>query len=240
MLRAPTTARTPFKTCARLRILHVADRFQQHERVTQACLGAANATERDTLINWATGSGRRRRTGQRCDGDDQPGRCAGPRSTATSCTRARSRSTWARTPRPRSWCSTAATTACCAPSTATARTERAADRQRCRRQRDVGVHGAGVLRAHQAAARQYDSDQFLRQHVHLAGTAAQALRHRRTAHLLQERKQPVVVRGDAPGRTDDLCFRCLDDPHQPVEPDPQVADRLPQHGQQHGLHDWLR
>ena len=50
-----------------------------------------------------------------------------------------------RTPRPKSSCSTAATTACCAPSTATAEPT-ASDRRHRRRRRDVGLHGARVLR----------------------------------------------------------------------------------------------
>ena len=80
--------------------------------------------------------------------------------------------------RPRSWCSTAATTACCARSTATA-----ANRPPSRSAASPPATRCGPswrpssIRHIKRLRRQHDADQFLRQHLHRAG--AQALRIRR-------------------------------------------------------------
>ena len=150
-LRAPTTARTPFKTCSALRPAPRLIDFNS-TNVTQADLGAASTAEHDQLISWALGPGHRRRAAttetRNCDG-----RNAVPRSTATSCTRAR-------------WPSTCGTDA--SPEVVVfyggndgvlravnGNRDRPSHRRRRRRRRDVGLHAARVLSAHQAAARQH-------------------------------------------------------------------------------------
>jgi type IV pilus assembly protein PilY1 len=52
-LRAPTTARTPFKTCSAASCTSAVD--FNNTNVSQADLAAASTTERDLLISWARG-----------------------------------------------------------------------------------------------------------------------------------------------------------------------------------------
>ena len=159
---------------ARLRPAPRAGRFRQHERLAgrPGCCQHDGARSAHQLGAWAGLDDRRRR--QRRD-ENVNGVTASdtPPSAALVPRRRRALAPGGRqhghaTPRPRSWCSTAATTACCAPSTATAEPTA---------QPIAGIAAGDEMWAFMAPEfyphikrlrDNTDADRFLRQHLHLA------------------------------------------------------------------------
>ena len=170
-------ARTPFKTCSRRASCTHADRFQQPRTSRRPTLGAASTAEHGQLDQLGAGAGHRRRQnihghhdgrassldprrrGALAPGGDQHGH--GPTTPPEVVVFYGGNDGVLR--------------AINGNRTASIGSVAAGDG-------DVGLHAARVLSAHQAAARQHDTDRLLRQHLHRRRTAAQALRHRRADH----------------------------------------------------------